>query len=75
MLGRLRNGDKPHQPPRETHMARQPHAPQGPPNRLSGTETYSHSMVAGGFDVTSSTTRLISGTELVMRLEIFANKS
>lgn len=36
---------------------------------------HSHSMVAGGFDVTSSTTRLTSRTSFVMRFEIFASTS
>src|SRR4029079_14616783 len=37
--------------------------------------TYSHSMVAGGLLLTSSTTRLIPRTSLVMRLEIRATRS
>lgn len=36
---------------------------------------YSHSMVPGGFEVTSSTTRLTSLTSLVMRVEIFSSTS
>ena len=36
---------------------------------------YSHSMVAGGLLVTSRTTRLISGTSLVTRVEIRASTS
>ncbi len=36
---------------------------------------HSHSMVAGGFEVTSKTTRFTSGTELVMRVEIRARTS
>ena len=36
---------------------------------------YSHSMVPGGLLVTSSTTRLTSGTSLVMRLEMCASTS
>ena len=36
---------------------------------------YSHSMVAGGFEVASSTTRLTPGTSLVIRVEIFASTS
>jgi hypothetical protein len=36
---------------------------------------YSHSMVAGGLLVTSRTTRLISGTSLVIRVEIRASTS
>lgn len=36
---------------------------------------YSHSMVPGGLLVTSSTTRLISRTSLVIRLEILASTS
>ena len=37
--------------------------------------THSHSMVPGGFDVTSSTTRLTSRTSFVMRLLIFESTS
>src|SRR5207237_9237315 len=36
---------------------------------------YSHSMVAGGFEVTSSTTRLTAGISLTMRLEIVSSRS
>jgi hypothetical protein len=36
---------------------------------------YSHSIVAGGFDVTSRTTRFIPGTSFVMRVEIFSRTS
>ena len=36
---------------------------------------YSHSIVPGGFDVTSSTTRLTSGTWLVILFEIRASTS
>lgn len=36
---------------------------------------YSHSMVAGGLDEMSSTTRLIPATSLVMRLETRERKS
>ena len=36
---------------------------------------YSHSIVPGGFDVTSSTTRLTSRTPLVIRFEIFESTS
>jgi hypothetical protein len=36
---------------------------------------YSHSMVAGGFEVRSSTTRLISRTSLVIRVEIRSSTS
>lgn len=39
------------------------------------TPAHSHSIVPGGFDVTSSTTRLTSFTSLVMRLEIFDSTS
>lgn len=38
-------------------------------------ENHSHSMVPGGFEVTSSTTRLTSRTSFVMRLEILASTS
>ncbi len=36
---------------------------------------YSHSMVPGGLDVTSRTTRFTSRTSLVMRVEIFSSTS
>lgn len=36
---------------------------------------YSHSMVEGGLDVMSYTTRLTRSTSLVMRFEIFSNTS
>lgn len=36
---------------------------------------YSHSIVPGGFDVTSSTTRLTPGTSFVMRFEMRASTS
>ena len=36
---------------------------------------YSHSIVPGGLLVTSSTTRLTSGTSLVMRVEMIASTS
>ena len=36
---------------------------------------YSHSMVPGGFDVMSSTTRLTPGTSLMMRLEMRSSRS
>ena len=38
-------------------------------------ERHSHSMVAGGLEVTSRTTRLTSGTELVLRVEMRARTS
>jgi hypothetical protein len=41
----------------------------------AATRPYSHSMVPGGFEVTSSTTRLTSRTSFVMRFEIFASTS
>ena len=37
--------------------------------------SHSHSMVPGGLLVTSSTTRLTSGTSLVTRVEILASTS
>src|SRR5260370_5016152 len=40
-----------------------------------GKSLYSHSMVAGGLLVMSRTTRLISGTSLVTRVEIRASTS
>ena len=42
-------------------------------NRISA--VYSHSMVAGGLDVISRTTRLTSSTSLVMRVEIVSSTS
>jgi hypothetical protein len=47
----------------------------GVQNRRSALVAYSHSMVPGGLLVTSSTTRLISRTSLVMRVEIRASTS
>jgi hypothetical protein len=44
------------------------------PNK-QGEFAYSHSMVPGGFDVTSYTTRLIPFTSLMMREDIFSSKS
>ena len=44
------------------------------PSARSGS-SHSHSMVPGGFDVTSSTTRLTSRTSLVMRVEMVASTS
>ena len=38
-------------------------------------QAHSHSMVPGGLEVTSSTTRLTSSTSLVIRLEIRASRS
>ena len=43
--------------------------------RESRRSAYSHSMVPGGLDVTSSTTRLTSRTSLVIRVEIFSSTS
>ena len=43
------------------------HTAQAPP--------YSHSMVAGGFELMSYTTRLTPGTSLTIRDEIFASTS
>ena len=45
------------------------------PRALPGRTHYSHSMVPGGLEVTSRTTRLTSRTSLVMRVEIFARTS
>ena len=47
------------------------HCARATPN-LTG---YSHSMVPGGLLVTSSTTRLTSGTSLVIRVEIRSSTS
>lgn len=41
----------------------------------SGLLPYSHSMVPGGLDVTSSTTRFTSRTSLVIRVEIRSSTS
>src|SRR4051812_13646749 len=47
-----------------------------PPHpRPQHTQGYSHSMVPGGFDVTSSTTRFTPGTSFVIRLETRARTS
>jgi len=45
------------------------------PDCLRHVVAYSHSIVPGGLLVTSSTTRLTSGTSLVMRVEILASTS
>lgn len=42
---------------------------------LRGGRDYSHSMVPGGLEVQSKTTRLTSLTSLVIRVEIFSNTS
>ena len=42
---------------------------------LAAVAAYSHSMVPGGFDVTSSTTRFTPATSLVIRFEIRASTS
>src|SRR6218665_8457 len=47
----------------------------GPPARGGAAGTYSHSIVPGGFEVTSSTTRLTSATSFVIRVEIRARTS
>ena len=47
----------------------------GAQNRRSELVAHSHSMVPGGLLVTSSTTRLTSGTSLVIRVEILARTS
>ena len=43
--------------------------------RKAHKERHSHSIVAGGLEVTSRTTRLTSGTEFVMRVEMRARTS
>jgi len=43
--------------------------------KTSATSRYSHSIVPGGFDVMSYTTRLIPGTSFTMRLEIVLSTS
>ena len=57
-------------------------APRDQPRELSSSEgkrgttpRYSHSMVPGGLEVTSSTTRLTPGTSLVIRVEMRASTS
>ena len=56
-----------------------PHLKGAAPHSFSSAETrvwaYSHSMVPGGFEVTSSTTRLTSGTWLVILFEMRASTS
>ena len=47
----------------------------GHSSQLHGAKRHSHSMVAGGLDVTSKTTRLTSATEFVIRVEIRASTS
>ena len=49
-----------------------------PPRQQDGSverRAYSHSMVPGGLEVTSYTTRFTSGTSLTMRLESLASRS
>lgn len=57
--------------PSPTDGIHDPAAPQTP----WSTGYYSHSIVPGGLLVTSSTTRLTSGTAFVMRFEILASRS
>ena len=45
------------------------------PRRLRAFRRYSHSIVPGGLEVMSKTTRLTSGTSLTMRLEMRASRS
>ncbi len=46
-----------------------------PPARLSGNAFHSHSIVAGGFELTSYVTRFTPRTSLMIRLEILPNTS
>src|SRR5690348_12987025 len=55
--------------------ARPADVPRSVGGQEHGLAPYSHSMVAGGLLVTSSTTRLTSGTSLVIRVEIRASTS
>ncbi len=72
-------GSGPATPPRD--RPRRSTRASSPPRRSTSTTTateragHSHSMVAGGLLVTSSTTRLISRTSLVMRVEIRSTTS
>ena len=56
----------------QSHWLRDPHAEF---TATTSKINYSHSMVAGGLDVTSKTTRFTSATELVMRVEMRARTS
>ena len=47
----------------------------GAERRQSDASRHSHSIVPGGFEVTSSTTRLTPSTSFVMRFEILASTS
>ena len=58
--------------PRATARGTSPHTASTP---LDGGRAYSHSIVPGGFDVTSSTTRFTSGTWLVILFEMRASTS
>jgi hypothetical protein len=64
-------------PPAESFH--QPLPPKAPAEvgylRFHMQRLYSHSMVPGGLDVMSRTTRLTSRTSLVMRVEILASTS
>src|SRR5262249_18473586 len=51
---------------------KEPHAPKG---TTTGARRHSHSIVAGGFDVTSSTTRFTAGISLTIRDEIVSIRS
>lgn len=58
--------------PRATARGTSPHTASTP---LDGGRAYSHSIVPGGFDVTSSTTRFTSGTWFVILFEMRASTS
>ena len=52
-----------------------PRSGPGPQSRRDVVGDHSHSMVPGGFEVTSSTTRFTSGTWLVILFEMRASTS
>jgi hypothetical protein len=52
-----------------------PHTPHPTPYSLLPSISYSHSMVPGGLEVISYTTRFTPATSLTMRLEMVSNKS
>ena len=74
--GRREAGRRSAQPPRVARRATQGfHFAVAPPASPSRLPLHSHSIVAGGFELTSYTTRLIPGTWLMIRLEILPSTS
>ena len=76
-VDRPTGGDIPRSPARAPGACRLL-GPPGVPLRTSGSKpgrAYSHSIVAGGFDVRSSATRFTAGISLMIRLEIVSSRS